>query len=79
MAGAATVVGFGAGALEQLLGPNVGQALIGGVATGVSLAADKLPGGSLFSPITNELLNQLQDTQTAKQAQDWINGAKKSE
>src|SRR5450830_972623 len=73
MAGTATTVGFGASALEQLLRPNVGQTVIGSAAAGVSQVTDKLPGGPLLSPITNEFLNQLQDTQSAKEIQNWFN------
>ena len=76
MAGTATMVGFGASALEQLLRPNVGQTVVGGAAAGASRIVNKLPGGPLFSPITNEFLNQLQNTQSAKETQNWINGAR---
>jgi len=74
MAGTATVVGFGAGAVEQLLRPNVGQMTVGSL---TDMAAkpimDRLP---LYNPVINEALEAWKNSQPANNLQDKINGKK---
>ncbi|PUA18091.1 hypothetical protein [Glaciimonas sp. PCH181] len=73
MAGTATIVGFGASAVEQLLRPNTGQYFIDGVSGAISLGADKLLGGAISAPFMNEFLENIKNTRPVEQTKDWIN------
>ncbi|MDY7546027.1 hypothetical protein QN360_06540 [Glaciimonas sp. CA11.2] len=77
MAWTATIAGFGAAAFEQVLRPNVGQVFIDGITGAIGLATDKLSGGRLTSPITNEFLENIKNNRFSEQSKDWINGDNK--
>src|SRR5450830_928324 len=71
MAGTATVVGFGAGAVEQLLRPNVGQTIYeGALGLGGQIVSDRIP---LASPAVNELGEAIKGTSSSQSVTDWIN------
>ena len=71
MAGTATVVGFGASALEQLLRPNVGQTVAEGAVNVVTGAfAEKF---RLAGPAINEFGNIVTQSGVAESAKDAIN------
>jgi filamentous hemagglutinin len=71
MAGTATVVGFSASALEQLLRPNVGQTWVsGGVDIFTGSLGNKFP---LLSPALTELGGAVKDSTPAINLQNAIN------
>jgi len=70
MAWTATLAGFGASALEQLLRPNVGQTLYeGALGLGGQIVSDRIP---LASPVVNELGQTIKGT-SSPFVTDWIN------
>ena len=72
MAGTATAVGFGAGAMEQLLRPDVGQTAFQG---GIAIAVDRLTGRiPILAPALNELGEVIKATPSAHDLQNKVNG-----
>ncbi|MDY7579773.1 hypothetical protein RGU70_15775 [Herbaspirillum sp. RTI4] len=71
MAGTATVVGFGAGALEQILRPNVGATWIGG---GVDIFTNSLGKEfPLLGPAFTELGESIKNSTPIINLQNTIN------
>lgn len=72
MASGATIIGFMAGATEQMLRPNVGQTMVEG---SIAVVVDRLSGMvPIFSPVFNEIGEALKATPQSTNLQKGING-----
>ena len=69
----ATVIGFGADVVEQVMKPNTGQTLVNLIGTGAGTLVEQLPGGKVVAPLTNEIIEAGKNSSTAQNVTSRVN------
>ncbi|NMM07116.1 hemagglutinin repeat-containing protein [Polaromonas sp.] len=69
----ATVIGFGADVVEQVMKPNVGQTSANLIGFGVGVSIEPLPGGKVVAPLTNEIIEAVKSSSTVQSISTRIN------
>ena len=69
----ATVVGFGADAVEQAMRPNIGQTSINLIGFDVGASIEPLPGGKIVAPLTNEVIETVKNSDAVRSLSTRIN------
>ena len=74
----ATVIGFGADVVEQLVRPDTGQVVVNASSLILQTLAEQTPIGKVATPITNEILEAWKISGSSLSVQEWVNSRLRS-